>query len=796
MRFNEQWLREWVNPSVDTQTLGEQLTMAGLEVDAIEPVAPPISGVVVGRVESVAPHPNAERLQVCQVDVGQTERVNIVCGASNVAEGVCVPTALVGAELPNGLKIKKAKLRGVESSGMLCSTSELGLSESAEGLMLLSQDAVPGTDICEYLELDDVTLELGLTPNRGDCLSIRGIAREVATINRCALEERAGAPVKSLLDDTFPVKILASEACPRYVGRVIRGVNLQASTPIWMQERLRRCGLRSIHPIVDVTNYILLELGQPMHAFDLNKLSGGINVRMATKGEKVVLLDGRELELDVNTLVIADSNTVLAMAGVMGGERSAVTDETVDIFLESAFFTPKSITGRARRYGLHTDSSHRFERGVDPELAARAMERASALIIDIAGGQAGPIVDTRFEDALPKPQAITLRQARITRVLGCDIPDQDIESTLMGLGMSLSLQSAGEWRVTPPSYRFDINIEADLIEEVARVYGYSNLPVSRPVSQASLKAQPKKDILRQDIRTTLLNRNYQEAVTYSFVDPDQQTLIVPDLPAIPLANPIASDMSVMRTSLWTGLLKAVQFNQNRQQSRVRLYEIGAVYTQTGSGIVEREMVAGVVCGEVLPKQWGVATRNVDFFDVKGDVEAILALTRSSQRFMFSVGECEALHPGQSALITRNDRDDRVVGHVGAVHPRLSKALGMKGGVFVFQLYLDELGEPVKPQFEAISKFPSIKRDIAVVVDKSVSAAQICQVSSQAAGELLVDLQLFDLYEGEGIDSGRKSLALGLTLQDTVRTLKDEDVDLVMSRVLEELKTNLGASLRE
>ncbi len=793
MRFNEQWLREWINPSVDTQTLGEQLTMAGLEVDAIEPVAPPISGVVVGRVEVVAPHPNAERLKVCQVNVGQAEKISIVCGASNVAEGVFVPTALVGAVLPNGFKIKKAKLRGVESWGMLCSTSELGLSESAEGLMLLPHDGVPGTDIYEYLKLDDVVLELGLTPNRGDCLSIRGIAREVATINRCTLEERVEAPVSPSLDDTFPVQVSAPQACPRYVGRVIRGVNLQASTPMWMQERLRRCGLRSIHPIVDVTNYILLELGQPMHAFDLNKLSGGINVRMATKGEKVILLDGRELELDVNTLVIADSNTVLAMAGVMGGERSSVTNETVDIFLESAFFAPKSIAGRARRYGLHTDSSHRFERGVDPELAARAMERASALIIDIAGGQAGPIVDTRFEDTLPKPQAVTLRQARITRVLGCDIPAQDIESTLTGLGMSLSLQSAGEWRVTPPSYRFDITIEADLIEEVARVYGYSNLPVSRPASQVFLKAQPKKDALRQDIRTTLLNRDYQEAITYSFVDPDQQTLIVPDLPAIALANPIASDMSVMRTSLWTGLLKALQFNQNRQQSRVRLYEIGAVYTQTGSGITEREMVAGVVCGECLPKQWGMATRNVDFFDVKGDVEAILALTRSSQRFMFSAGEHEALHPGQSALITC---DDRVVGQVGGVHPRLAKALGLKGSVFVFQLYLDELGEPQKPQFKAISKFPSIKRDIAVVVDKSVSAAQICQVSSRAAGELLVDLQLFDIYEGEGIDSGRKSLALGLTLQDTVRTLKDEDVDLVMSRVLEELKTNLGASLRE
>ena len=530
-----------------------------------------------------------------------------------------------------------------------------------------------------------------------------------------------------------------------------------------------------------------------MHAFDLNKLTGGIEVRLAKKGEKAKLLDGREVELDDETLVITDETSVLAMAGIMGGEPSSVTDATVDIFLESAFFAPKAIVGRARRYGLHTDSSHRFERGVDPQLAATAIERATALIIEIAGGQPGPTVDTCHQDTMPQSSAITLRQQRINRLLGCEIPSADVEAILKGLGMALTTKAEGVWEVMSPSYRFDINIEADLIEEVARVYGYSNLPVSQPASQISLVNPPKVQSLRKAICSTLLNRGYQEAITYSFVDPEAQTQVDSHSASIALANPIASDMSVMRTSLWPGLLKAMQFNQNRQQSRIRLYEVGATYVQSGDKIIEREVIGGAVFGDYLSKQWGVKARNIDFFDVKSDVEAILALTRRSGEFAFTPKRHEALHPGQSAVI---EREGQEVGWLGAVHPKLAKKLDLKGDVFVFQLYLEGLGEPIKPEFSEISKYPSIKRDIAVVVDKSVSAAQVSQNTASAAGSLLKDLQLFDIYEGEGIDSGRKSLALGLTLQDTVRTLTDEDVDQLMSRVLEQLKTNLGASLRE
>ncbi len=793
MKFSEQWLREWVNPSVSTEELCHQLTMAGLEVDAVEPVAGEFTGVVVAEVLSVEPHPDADKLRVTQVNTGEDVPVQIVCGATNVRPGLRVPCAIVGAKLPGNFKIKKAKLRGVPSNGMLASASELGLAESSEGLMELPADAPVGQNFRDYLQLDDVTIELGLTPNRGDCLSIAGIARETGVLNNADVKGPAGEAVSASIDDCCSVSVAASEACPRYLGRVVRGVNVAAETPQWMQERLRRSGIRSLSAVVDVTNYVLLELGQPMHAFDLAKIDGGIQVRMASAGEKLKLLNDDEVELDSETLVIADDNSALAMAGVMGGADSAVGDVTQDIFLESAFFSPSLIAGRARRYGLHTDSSHRFERGVSPDLAAQAMERATALLLDIVGGSAGPVTEVVSADNLPKANPVTLRHARVERVLGTAVAKETIDEILCRLDMRV--EAAGEgWQVTAPAFRFDIRIEEDLIEEIGRIIGYSNLPSIRPQGALRMGERPEGKLVKGDLAAVLVERGYQEAITYTFVEPKMQQLLDPQREPIALANPISADMSVMRTTIWSGLLPALQHNVNRQQGRVRLFEYGLRFLPLeGAEMQQDNVLAGVVYGDVLPEQWAAGEARLDFFDVKGDVESLLELTGRAGDFAFRAEAHPALHPGQSACISLDGKD---VGWLGALHPSLEAKLGLSAQTFLFEVEASALLSGTVAKFSEISKFPAIRRDIALVVDRDIPASLLIETAKRAAPDNLRNLKLFDLYEGEHIDSGRKSLALGLTLQAQSRTLTDDEVDSAIEQIVATLANELGAGLRE
>jgi phenylalanyl-tRNA synthetase beta chain len=798
MKFSEHWLRTWVNPAITTEELAADLTMAGLEVDAIEAVAPALDNVVVGQVISLAPHPDADKLRVCQVDVGEAKPLTIVCGAPNVQEQGRYPVAKIGAQLPGGLKIKKAKLRGVESHGMLCSAKELSLAEQAEGLMTLPDDAPVAMPVSEYLQLDDHSIELGLTPNRGDCLSIKGIAREVGVLFQKDVAGPEIGDIAPAIDDQFPVQISAGEHCPRYVGRVIRNINPQANTPMWMQERLRRCGIRSISASVDVTNYVLLELGQPMHAFDLEKLSGGIDVRLSRAGETLELLDGQSIELTQGSLVIADKAGPQALAGIMGGNASAVNDATQHIFLESAFFKPGSIAGRARSYGLHTDSSHRFERGVDPALQGQAIERATQLLLEIVGGEAGPINEVAVTEYLPQPKQIHLRYPRVERVLGRVISKATVEDILTRLGMQLTADADG-WTVIAPLFRFDIEREIDLIEEIARIYGYSEIPSARPRLSAVMQPQSEKRIELQQFQAILVQRGYQEAITYSFVDPTIQTLIDPEGEAIALANPISADLSVMRTSLWPGLLQAAQYNLNRQQDRIRIFESGLKFLKENNDIHQVPMLAGLISGTQYPQQWGTQTRDCDFFDLKGDVEAILTLTGSTDRIIFSSQRHTALHPGQSAKIVRygqQEDDCQTIGWIGTLHPAIEQKLGLPQRVYLFEIQLSAITTRDIPQYQELSKFPAIKRDLAIVVDESITTQNVHDCILEAAPGMLTNFKLFDVYRGKGIDSGRKSLAYSLTLQNLERTLTDEEVESVLSGIMQNLNKELGATLRD
>lgn len=792
MKFSEQWLRQWVNPAVDTQELCDQLTMAGLEVDAVDPVAAVFSAVVVGEVQHVEPHPDAEKLRICRVDVGAKSPLTIVCGAANVAAGMRVPTALVGAQLPGGLNIEKAKLRGVESSGMLCSATELGLAESSDGLLPLPAEAPVGADVRTYLGLDDVSIELALTPNRGDCLSVAGVAREVGVLNRLPIQAPAFTSVAPVTQRRLDIALKAKADCPRYVGRIIEGVDARAVTPMWMRERLRRSGLRSLGPLVDVTNYVLLELGQPMHAFDLDRLSPGLQIRHAQTGESLTLLDGQTVALEAGTLVIADAAGPQALAGIMGGATSAVRDDTRNIFLESAYFRPEAIAGRARGYGLHTDSSHRFERGVSPALQRQAMERATALLLDIVGGRPGPVIDIEEPSHLPARPPVTLRAARIQRVLGDALPANDVRDILQRLELTVEAVKDG-WRVTPPAFRFDIEREEDLIEEVARIYGYSRLASTRPFAPMVLGAQPEGRVTLERLRRVLIERGYQEAITYSFVEPGLQRTLDPEHETLELANPLSAELSVMRTSLWPGLLQAIRYNLNRQQGRIRLFESGLRFIRQDNEIQQEKVMAGAVTGALHPEQWGAPLRPVDFFDIKSDVEALLALTGDACNYIFTKEKHPALHPGQSAAIVWQGKP---VGWVGRLHPAVERKLGIAQPVLVFEIEMSALAWGRVPAYQELSKYPAIRRDIAVVVDEAVTAQQVYECIASVAPAGLRNVQLFDMYTGKGIDSGRKSLALGLTLQDLSRTLTDSDVDNVMASIIEALRTTLGGSLRE
>lgn len=791
MLVNEAWLREWVNPAVDTDTLVKQLTMAGLEVDGVEPAAPEFSGVVVGVVESCEQHPDADKLRVCQVSNG-TETTQVVCGASNVRPGLKIPFAQVGAKLPGDFKIKKAKLRGVESNGMLCGASELGLEDLIDGLMELPEDAPVGKCFREYLQLDDAVIEVDLTPNRADCLSVRGIARELGVMNQCSLNEVAISKVAPEIDATLSVSLADSEACPRYLGRVIKGVNVKAESPLWMIERLRRAGLRTIDPIVDVTNYVLLELGQPLHAFDLAKLSGGITVRKADAEEKLVTLDDQELTLRDDSLVIADDRDALALAGVMGGKSSSVTDSTQDIFLECAFFAPLAIAGKARSYGLHTDSSHRFERGVDPQLQNDAIERATALIMEIAGGQAGPVTEAVEESKLPKQAEITLRAERIEGLLGMALPATQVEDILSRLGMEVStLESGKEWIVLAPSWRFDMAIEQDLIEELARIYGYEKLPSRVPAGSPSGDTVGEHVVALRRLGDTMIDRGYLEAITYTFVEPGLLKQVEPRFEPLPLLNPISADLGVMRTTLLAGLFATARHNLNRQADRLRLFETGLRFVPGDQGLEQTPMIAGLVYGSAQPQNWE-GKRPVDFFDLKGDVEALLTLSDASA-FTFTAGEHPALHPGQTAALKRGDE---VVGYLGRIHPRLAADLDLPANLYAFELATAPLQEGVLPRFAGVSDQPRMRRDLAFVVEDSVPAGELVAAARSACDERLTDVRIFDIYQGDSIGKNRKSLALGLTFQDRSRTLKDQEVNDLVEAVVSLLKQQFNATLRD
>lgn len=795
MKFSELWLREWVNPAISSEALSEQITMAGLEVDGVEPVAGEFNGVFVGEVVECGQHPNADKLRVTKVNVGGERLLDIVCGAPNCRKGLKVAVATIGAVLPGDFKIKAAKLRGEPSEGMLCSFSELGISEDHDGIIELPADAPIGTDIREYLQLNDHTIEISVTPNRADCLGIIGVARDVAVLNKLALNEPAMDAVPAAIHDTFPITVESPEACPRYLGRVVKGINVKAATPLWMREKLRRCGIRSIDPVVDVTNYVLLELGQPMHAFDLNRLEGGIVVRMAKEGEKLTLLDGNEATLSSDTLVIADQQKALAMGGIFGGEHSGVNAETQDVLLECAYFNPLSITGRARRQGLHTDASHRYERGVDPALQAKAMERATRLLLDICGGHAGPVIDVTNEAALPKRATITLRREKLDRLIGHHVADAQVTDILERLGCKVSFAN-NTWQAVAPSWRFDMEIEEDLVEEVARVYGYNNIPDVPVKADLIMTSHREANLPLKRVKTMLVDRGYQEAITYSFVDPKIQALLHPSEASLILPNPISVEMSAMRLSLWSGLLSAVVYNQNRQQSRVRLFETGLRFVPDSAanlGIRQDVMLAGVIAGNRYEEHWNLERQVVDFYDLKGDLEAILDLTGKLDDVQFKAEKNPALHPGQSAAIYLAGKR---VGFIGVVHPDLERKLDLNGRTVVFEIEWEALAERRIPQAREISRYPANRRDIAVVVAENVPAEDILAECKKVGVNQVVGVNLFDVYRGKGVAEGYKSLAISLVLQDTTRTLEEEEIAATVAKCVEALKQRFQASLRD
>ncbi len=792
MKFSEKWLREWVDPPVTTMELVRQLTMAGLEVDSVERLDTGVEGLVVGEVLSVEKHPDADKLRVCKVDAGQGEVLQIVCGASNVRAGGKYPLARIGARLPGDITIRKSRLRGVESHGMLCSARELGLGDAHQGLMELPPETRTGEDIGALLGLDDALIDIDLTPNRGDCLGIEGVAREVGTLTRSPVKAIDIDEVPPSVHDSLAIEVRAPEACPRYLGRVIRGIDPSASTPLWMQERLRRSGLRAIDPVVDVTNYVLLELGQPMHAFDLAQLAGGISVRYALEGEQLTLLDERTVTLDAGTLVIADSEKPLAIAGVMGGIHSGVNETTTDILLECAYFSPEVIAGRARKYAMQTDSAHRFERGVDPELQYRAVHRATALLVAITGGQAGPVCECFAPQYLPQRTPISLTRDRIERLLGVLPAPAEVTDILKRLGMKVSAREEG-WQVTPPSFRFDLAIEADLIEEIGRVYGYDKLPSQAPVGTLEMHACAETRVTVERIAEVLVDLGYQEAITYSFVEPGFQQALNPGLKPIALENPISSEMSVMRSSLWPGLLRALQYNLNRQNNRLRLFEHGLRFWLQGEDIKQDIVIGGVLAGDRYSEHWSGKSDPVDFYDARHDLEAILAFTGRMDEYRFVRDEHPGLHPGQTARIRRDDRD---IGWLGRLHPVIAGHFDLDPDTYLFEFEYAAVRGGVPVQFQELSRYPSIRRDLAIVTGHEVTAEELQTEVRRSAGALLKEMVIFDVYQGKGIETGRKSVAFGLILQDSSRTLTDDDVEVVVSRVTESLNKKFGAALRE
>ncbi|MFT5139201.1 MAG: phenylalanyl-tRNA synthetase beta chain [Rhodothermales bacterium] len=790
MRFSYQWLKQWVQLDLDAYELAEKLTASGLEVDQVLPVAAAFSEVYVAQITSCEPHPDADKLKVCQVDLGDGDPLQVVCGAPNASVGLVIPFARIGAELGEGFKIKQAKLRGVDSYGMACSAKELGLSQDHSGLMALPVDAPLGMDFREYLKLDDYSLELELTPNRGDCLGIRGLARDVSASCQAKFTPLDIHPVSATQKDEFQVRLEDPQGCPRYAGRVIKGVNVDAPTPLWMVETLRRCGVRSISAVVDITNFVMLELGQPLHAFDLDTLQGSIVVRRGIKGEKLVLLDEKEIDVDENMLAICDETGPVALAGIMGGLASGVSETTKNVFLESAWFAPSNIAGKARSLGLHTDASHRFERGVDPAGQELALERMTGLLLEITGGEAGPVTLTESPEYLPAQNQVNLRLDRINRILGIVLEYGYVTGILESLGMQL-VQGDRKWSVQAPGSRFDIAIEEDLIEEVARIHGYDTLPATLPAGEIGINTISERQVPLTQMREAMCAAGYQEAINYSFVDSALLKTLMMDESALPLANPISSDMDVLRTSLLPGLMSSLQRNTRRQQERVRLFETGVTFLQTEI-LQEREKISAVVCGSAQPEQWGIAAQPVDYYDLKKQVQNLLDLKGGTDSCEFKEGQFGWLHPGISASVFI---DQQPVGWIGAIHPAVLAKMDIKRQVLAFELDIERISKREVPCTNNISRFPSVRRDLAFLVPDGVEYQQLKEVFSNIAGQLLKDLLIFDVYSGQNVEIGYKSFAIGLILQDVSCTLTDEVVDSLTQKIIQSLESELNAQHR-
>lgn len=793
MKLSTLWLREWVNFSLTEHELASQLTMAGLEVDSASPVAGDFTKVIVAEVLSTKPHPNADKLTLCEVNANADKPLSIVCGAANVRPGIKVALAMIGAKLPGDFTIKESKLRGELSQGMLCSVSELGMAETSEGIMELEPDAPVGMDIREYLALDDSVLDIDLTPNRADCFSMLGLAREVAVLNKLPLIEQPIASVTPTIDDVIVVQLENSQACAHYCGRIIRNINPNARTPIWMSERLRRCGIRCVHPIVDIMNYVMLELGQPMHAFDLDKIKGNIRVRNALDSEQLVLLDGQTIQLSSKVLVIADEEKPLAMAGIMGGADSAVQQSTQDVFLESAFFNPITTSGVARTYGLFSDSSQRYERGVDPQLQMKALERATTLILSIAQGQAGPIIESCNKEHLPPSITLTFDTTKVERFTGLCLTEPQMKEFLEGLGMGVTQNKQGFFEVEVPSHRFDIQYDVDLVEEILRLYGYDKLS-SAPIQATMQAGRPNN---QQQVSTFLSHwfrdRGYHETISYSFVEPQLQEELYPNQEMMQLLNPISSELSQMRVGMWPGLIASMIYNVHRQQNKIKLFEMGVVFDVKSGQLSERSCIAGLVMGEQGNMNWSQTTRSFDFFDLKGDLQSLFSLLKlNTIEFVATVHP--ALHPGQSAQIFINKQP---AGWIGVLHPRLNDALDVTPEVLLFELDIACLNQSNSQRYKTISKYPKIRRDLSFLVDETISALQIeTTVRQTIKDDWLKSFDVFDVYQGQGVPEGKKSLAIAMTLQDENRTLVDAEITLLISAIIKTLEHNFSILLRD
>jgi phenylalanyl-tRNA synthetase beta chain len=790
------WLKEYGVLAAPAE-LAKQLTLAGLEVESVAPVAPPFSGVVVGEVRESGRHPDAEKLSLCQVTTDGTNRLQIICGANNVRAGLKVAVATVGALLPNGVAIKRAKLRGLDSNGMLRSARELGLGDEHDGIMELAPSLTLNEDLRVALDLDDVLLEVNATPNRGDCMSVFGIARDHAAAQGRKYLTYNVAPVAPRGTAVFPVTLDAPAACPIFASRVIRGVKAGEQSPAWLRERLRRVGISSISAVVDVTNYVMMDLGQPMHAYDLALLGEGIRVRAAQPKESITLLDDKEHVLDPDCLVIADSRGAIGLAGIMGGRRTAISDSTSDILLEAAHFAPDAIAGRARRLGLFTDAAQRFERGVDPSLPSLAIERATALLLEIVGGEPGPVQVTRAAvDGAGKEGWVPLRRARLARLLGTAVPDDEVRSVLAAISDRVEATADG-WRVHKPPHRFDIRIEEDLIEEVARLRGFDSIPEAHAIAPQVAGESTESRVTSDRLLTAMADRGYHEVITYSFVDPNLQQQLFPDSPSFRLSNPISADLSAMRVSLWIGLVQACRENLRRQQTRVRLFEIGKKFCIQGTAqnaeLKEIETLAGIATGARSPEQWGSPREALDFYDVKADVINALALTSDVSSVRFEADTLSCLRPGRTARIYRGAT---AVGWLGELHPQVTKAINLSTTAFLFELEIKSAFSSKPLEYNKISKFPSVRRDLSIVVDENLPLAVLQENVTVSASGLLSELRVFDVYRGPGVESGRKSIALGLILQDSSRTLTDVDADAVVTAVVTRLRDELSATIRD